>query len=177
MEHRAAQGRLSGTSSRLDLMARRRPHDQPTRANVIGQGLGRPWFDGGSCVRRDRTSRLVRWDDSMAWMAPTPARCASRAPPLPWRVQFDGQDVIPARPVPPLTDLRYVDEVIGSTLARSPRRTSTVNRRARSGASPAKHRLPGHILRPARPATGCRSSTTSRRSPSGTWRTGGDVLS
>jgi len=27
-------------------------------------------------------------------------------------VQFDGQDVIPARPVPPLADLHYVDEVI-----------------------------------------------------------------
>ena len=27
-------------------------------------------------------------------------------------VQFDGQDVVPARPVPPLADLHYVDEVI-----------------------------------------------------------------
>ena len=38
MEPRAGHGRLSGTSSRLDLMTHtRRPHDQPTEANVTGQ--------------------------------------------------------------------------------------------------------------------------------------------
>jgi hypothetical protein len=41
MAHRAGYCRLSGTSSRLDLMARRAPLlDQPTGANVTGRGTG-----------------------------------------------------------------------------------------------------------------------------------------
>jgi hypothetical protein len=66
MEHRAGNSRLSGTSSWLDPMTQtRRPHDQPTGANVTGRGTNDGRQSGRSasssrCWRRSRASTRRR---------------------------------------------------------------------------------------------------------------------